>query len=146
MASANFTNLAKHILDGNTIFDGSTHSYKCLLVSGAGTVLSNLDAWNDRADVTNEVTGTGYTAGGVAVTHSQGAVNTTDNSCTVTFGNLAPGWASSTITAEGAIIYRTTGVAANDLLVAFVDFGGAVASTSGDFNITFTSGLTLDVG
>jgi hypothetical protein len=141
MPSANFRNLPDHLARAAINF--GTASFKCLLLSSVPSE-ANLDAWVDRADVTGEVTGTGYTAGGVAVTCTVGAVDTTNNRVPVTFANLAPGWTGSTISAAAAIVYQDTGVAANDRLVTMVDFGGTVSSTAGNYSVTFSTPLYIN--
>lgn len=140
MASANFRNLPDHLARAAVNF--ASDSFKVLLVSSVPSE-ANLDAWVNRSDVTNEVTGTGYAAGGVAVTATVGAVDTTNNRVGVTFGNLAPGW-TGTITAVGAIIYKSTGTASTDKLVQFVDFGGTVSSTAAAYNVTFSAPLYIN--
>ena len=141
MPSANFRNLPDHLARGAINF--ATDSFKCMLVSAVPSE-ANLDAWVNRSDVTTEVTGTGYTAGGVAVTDTVGSVDTTNNRVSITFGNLSPGWTSSTITAVAAIIYKSTGTASTDKLVTMVDFGGTVSSSAGNFSVTFSTPLYIN--
>jgi hypothetical protein len=141
MASSNFRNLADHLAKAAINF--STASFKCLLVSSVPSE-ANLDSWINRSDVTNEVTGTGYTAGGVAVTATVGAVDTTNNRVPITFGNLSPGWTSATITALGAVIYLSSGTSTTDKLIQFVDFSGTVSSTNGNYSVTFTTPLYIN--
>lgn len=140
MASANFRNLPDHLARAAINF--ASDSFKVLLVSSVPSE-ANLDAWVNRSDVTNEVTGTGYTAGGVAVTATVGSLDTTNNRVPVTFTDLTPGW-TGTISAAGAIIYKSTGTASTDKLVQFVDFGGTVSSTAAAFNVDFTSPLYIN--
>lgn len=146
--SQNFTALAKHIAEADIDFGADTF-YLLLLDNGAKPTESELDTWIDRADVdtaTREVTGTGYTAGGVAVTATvEASADITNNNIEVTFTNLAPGWTTSTISSIGGILYKSTGAAANDLLISFVDFDATVSSTAGDFNVTFLTPLTISV-
>jgi hypothetical protein len=142
MASANFRNLADHLAKAAINF--STDSFKVILVSSVPSE-TNLDSWINRSDVTNEVAATGgYTAGGVAVTATVGALDTTNKRVPVTFGNLSPGWTSATISAVGAIIYKSTGTSTTDKLVQFVDFSGTVASTSGNYSVTFSTPLYIN--
>lgn len=141
MASANFRNLSDHLARGAINF--ATASFKCLLTSSVPSE-SNLDTWVNRSDVTNEVTGTAYTAGGVAVTATVSAVDTTNNRVSITFSNLAPGWTSSTITALAGIIYVSTGTDTTDKLVTMVDFAGSVASSNGNFSVTFSTPLYIN--
>jgi hypothetical protein len=53
-----------------------------------------------------------------------------------------PTWTSSTITARTGVLYKYVapgGTTANQYLVAILDFGGDITSTSGDFKVTFPS-------
>ena len=139
MASANYSNLPLHLANGAINF--GTASFKCLLHSSVPSE-TNLDAWVNRSDVTNEVTGTGYTAGGTAVTATVSAVDTTNNRVSITFSNTS--WASSTITALAASVYVNTGTASTDKLVTMIDFGGSVSSTNGTFTVTFSTPLYIN--
>lgn len=138
MASANALILPKRLADA--YFTGT---FKILLVSSLPSE-SDLDTFDFRADVANEVTGTGYTAGGVAVTLTVGAVDATNNRVPVTIGNLAPGWTGSTISAVGGWLYKGVGSAATDELIQFLDFGGTVTSTASNFNVDFTAPLYIN--
>ena len=141
MASANFRNLPVALAKAQ--IDFSTATFKALLVTAVPSE-SNLDTWVDRADVTTEHAASGaYTTGGFAVTASVGAVDTANNRVDITFAASNPVFTESTISAAGAIVYVSTGVAANDLLVAFVDFGATVESTNGDYSVTFSSPLRI---
>jgi hypothetical protein len=137
MPSANARILPKRLADA--YFTGS---FKFLLVSAAPSE-ANLDAWDFRNDVTNEVTGTGYTAGGVPVTVTVGAVDTANNRVAITISNLSPGWTTATINAVGGWLYKNVGTAATDDLIAFVDFGSAVVSTASDFSVTFSAPIYI---
>lgn len=141
MASANFTNLPRHLAKADIDFDTAT--FKVLLVSSIPSE-ANLDAWVYRSDVTNEVTGTGYTAGGIAQAFTLDAVDTTNNRQSVTYTNITNGWTSSTISAVGAIIYQNTGTASTDRLLHFIDFGGTVSSSNGNFSITYSAPFYLN--
>jgi len=142
MASQNYTNLPRALALGQINF--STDTFKVLLHTSVPTE-ANLDAWDNRASVTNEVTaGNGYTAGGFACTASVSAKDTVNNRVSVTFSTVNPVAQNSTISAAAASIYKSTGTAANDTLVAMVDFGGVVASSNGDFSISFTNPLYIN--
>jgi hypothetical protein len=79
---------------------------------------------------TNEVVGTGYTAGGNTLTNV-----TPTTSGTTGFTDFADTtWSTSTITARGAMIYNSTN---GNRAVAILDFGSDKTSTSGDFTIVF---------
>lgn len=68
-----------------------------------------------------------------------------NNKVPITFAPTTanPQYTGSTISSVGAIIYLSTGTAANDLLVAFVDFGGTVSSSSGNYSVTFSTALDI---
>jgi len=136
MASENFRQLTRHLAKADIDFD--TADLRVLLVSSIPSE-TNLDEWVDRADVTNEVTGPGYTAGGISQPYTLEAFDSANNRQAITYTNRANGWTDATITAVGAIIYKHTGVAADDLLLHFVDFGGTVTSTAGNYSITYTA-------
>lgn len=140
MASTNFTNLTRALATGG--HDFSSDTLKVMLVSSVPSE-ANFDAWANRSDVTNEITGTGYTAGGISQAYTLDALDTTNNRQSVTLTNISNGWTSATISAVGAIIYQNTGTAATDKLISFVDFGGTVAVAAGNYSITYTTPLYI---
>jgi hypothetical protein len=94
------------------------------------------DAHDFFNDITNEVTGTGYTAGGATLTSA--SITYTGASNVLKLDGDDTSWASSTITARYAIIYDATpGTAATNPLIAYVDFGADVTSTAGTFTISW---------
>lgn len=141
MASSNFLALTDHLARAGINF--AADSFKVLLVSSVPSE-ANLDTWANRSDVSNEVSGTGYTAGGVAIALTVGSVDAANNRLAITPANLTPGWTSATITAVGAIIFKSTGNAATDKLISFVDFGETVSSTNGSYAITFSAPLYIN--
>lgn len=139
MASTNSLFLPKRLADA--YFGSGT--FKMLLVSSVPSE-SDFDSFDFRNDITNEVSGSGYTAGGFAVTPTVSAVDTTNNRVSVSFADISPALATATVSAAGGWIYKDTGNAATDELVQFVDFGGTVSSTAGAFNIDFTSPIYIN--
>lgn len=85
---------------------------------------------------TNEVVGTGYTAGGNTLAISTGPTSGNNNSSIptafVSFSNTS--WASSSITARGALIYNST---QGNKSVAVLDFGADKTTANTTFLITF---------
>lgn len=112
--------------------DLDTDTFKMLLATSAYT--PNKDTHDFRDDVTNEVSGTGYTAGGatlsgVSVTYDAG----TDQ---VQISWTDPTWPSSTITARTAVIYKYRGGAASaDELIAYCTESSDISSTGGTFTV-----------
>jgi hypothetical protein len=122
MASIVYDSFLADVFAGNCT---TASTYKAMLVTSAYT--EDRGAHSKRSSVTNEVTGTGYTAGGVTLTLTA-SLNTTTHILTLTIPTAT--WASSTITARKLIVYRSTGTAANDNLVCCVDNGADLISNS----------------
>jgi hypothetical protein len=136
MASLIYNSCVDDLARGAIDFD--TDTFKIMLVSSSYT--PNKDTHDKRDDVTNEVTGSGYTAGGAA---SACTVTKDTANDKVTLGFAATSWNSATVTAAGAVIYKSRGGASSaDELVAFIDFGGDVSSNGGTFTVG-TSTITL---
>ncbi len=136
MASLVYNSAVDDMARGLIDFDSDT--FKAMLVTS--TYSPNKDTHDKRDDVTNEVTGTGYTAGGAtcAVTVTK---DTANDKVTITLGSVS--WSSSTITARGCVYYKSRGGASSaDEIVAYNDFGGDVSTTGGTFSVA-ASTITL---
>ena len=95
-----------------------------------------------KDDVSNEVAGTVYSAGG----NTLGSVTLTQTGGTIKFDAADTSWSSATITsARGAVIYDDT--VASDPLIAYIDFGSDFSSSNGTFTIAFNAGgiFTIDL-
>jgi hypothetical protein len=136
MASLIYNSALNDMATGAIDFD--TNSFKIILVTSSYT--PNKDTHTKRSDVTNEISGTGYTSGGVstAVTVTN---DTANDRIDINFADVS--WASATLTAAAAVIYKTTGTASTDNLVAYLDFAGNVISTNGTFTVDITSPLRI---
>ena len=95
------------------------------------TSSASLDAATTAYTTSNEVSGTGYTAKGGALTRVD--PTTSGTTAFTDFADLT--FSSSTITANGALIFNDT--ASGDPAVAVLAFGGDKSSTNGDFTIQF---------
>lgn len=130
MASLIFNSALRDEAIGSIDFD--TDTFKVMLVTSAYT--PNKDTHTKRSDVTNEVSGTGYTAGGTASAVSVAAVDTVNDRVVITFG--AVNWPGATITARGAVYYKSRGGASSaDELIAYDDFGADITATAGTFSL-----------
>jgi len=122
------------LMKGNVV--PSSDTYKMMLCTNAYTPSKASHA--KRSDVTNEVSGTGYTAGGVTTTCTITAASGNSDKETLAFSNGV--WSSSTITARYAVIYKSRGGAASaDNLVGWIDFGSDVTDTNGTFTVTLST-------
>jgi len=118
--------------------DFDTDTFKILLVTSSYT--PNKDTHDKRDDVTNEVSGTGYSAGG-ATSATTVTKDTANDKVTISFA--ATSWATSTITARGAVVYKSRGGASSaDELVCYIDFGADVSSSAATFSVG-SSTITL---
>ncbi len=125
----------------NALIDLTDDTIKILLVTSAYT--PDIDTHTRRSFISNEVSGTGYTAGGNTLS---GKSVTQDNANDrMVFDATDSEWTSSTITARGAVIYKDTGVAANDNLICYLDFVTDQSSSNGTFTVQFNASgiLTL---
>ena len=113
---------------GTSVARGATtaDTFKIALYTSSAT----LDATTTAYAVTNETSGTGYTAGGNTLT----TVAPTSSGTTAFLDFNDTTWATATITANGALIYNST---QGDKAVAVLAFGGDKTSTAGDFTIIF---------
>lgn len=120
----------------NKEIDLNSDTIKGALVTSAYTF--DQDAHDYFNDITNEVVGTGYTAGGATVANPSIAYDTGTNVFKFDGDDLA--WAASTITARGLVIYDSTPASdATRPLIAFVDFGADFISSAGAFNVAFAA-------
>lgn len=110
----------------------ASDSIKVLLVDNtyAPTVSSTHEF---KSDVSGEITGTGYTAGGVALANKAVTADATNHKGKFDADDAV--WSSATFTAYGAVLYKDTGTPATSPLVGFVDFGGAKPVSGGSFTI-----------
>jgi hypothetical protein len=106
--------------------DMDTDTFKIALYTSA----ANLDASTTVYTTSNEVTGTGYTAGGNTLTGA--TVTLTGTTAFVDFSDTS--WSTATITARGALIYNSS---KSDKAIAVLDFGSDKTSTGGTFTIQF---------
>lgn len=121
------TSFKVELLQGVHNFTNTTGDvFKIALYTSSAT----LDSTTTTYTTTNEVVGTGYTAGGNTLTNV-----TPTSSGTTAFTDFADTtWSTATITARGALIYNST---ESDKAVAVLDFGSDKTSTAGNFTIVF---------
>jgi hypothetical protein len=120
--------------------DSDADTFKAMLVTSSYT--PNKGTHAKRSDVTNEVTGTGYTAGGVTCACTP-ALNTTTHVMVLTFAAVS--WATSTITARGMVIYKSrSGSSSADELVGYLDFNSNISSAGGTFSVAASTLTTTN--
>jgi hypothetical protein len=121
------TSFKKELLEaGHNFLASGGHAFKIALFTSAAT----LSAATTVYAATNEVSGTGYTAGGNTLTN----INPTSSGTTAFTDFNDTSWTTATITARGALIYNSTSA---NKAVAVLDFGTDQTSTAGTFSIVF---------
>ena len=129
MASVIYNSYKDEVMEGSIAY--LTDTIKVALVTSTYTY--NIDSHTRFSDITNEVVGTGYTAGGATLgtktctqdnTNDRGVMDAADTT-----------WTTSTITARGAIIYKSTGTSSTSPLIAYIDFVSDKSSSGTDFQI-----------
>lgn len=110
--------LGEHDLDTDVI--------KLALYTSSAT----LDASTTAYTTSNEVVGTGYTAGGNTL--SGATVSLSGTTAFVDFSDTS--WTTATITARGALIYNSS---KSNKAIAVLDFGADKTSTAGTFTVQF---------
>jgi len=128
--SGNFmcTSFKQELLTGTHNFTNSSgNTFRLALYTNSASFTAATTAYT----TSNEVSGTGYTAKGAALTNVTPTTSSTTaltDFADVTFG-------SSTITARGALIFNDS--ASGDPTVLVLDFGSDKESSSGDFVVVF---------
>ena len=130
------TSFLQELMQGLQDFTTSTgNSFKAALYEATATYNASTTAYA----VTNEVSGTNYTAGGVAVTNGTSPQSTNASatagvaywtpSASITYTNV-----TLTTAFDAVLIYNNTN---SNRSVAVLAFGGDKTSTNGDFTIVF---------
>ena len=121
--------------------DWDTDTIKVMLTTSSYT--PDQDAHDYKADVTNEVTATGYTAGGGEITNTTLTYTSGTNTLSYDGDNVA--WTiTGTLTFRYGVIYDDT--ATDDPLIAYIDFGEDQTIVDGTLTFNFSSdGILEDV-
>ena len=104
-------------------------TFKIALYSTLATLNSTTTVYTTQ----DEVTGTGYVAGGNTLVISQAPTSTnTETVAWLNFENSS--WANATFSADGALIYNST---QGNKAVAVLNFGSTKTTTNHTFTVTF---------
>ena len=133
MASILYHKFKELALKGDLDLD--TDTIKIALVTSSYT--PNVDH-NYFDEITNEVSGDGYTAGGETMSGLSVAIDTTNDRVEVDASDVV--WTEADgFTAAGAVIYKSTGVSSTSPLIMYVDFGGDKVAGGDTFTIQWNS-------
>lgn len=107
---------------------------KCMLLTNAAA--PNQIAHDFISDLDGqEVTGTGYTAGGQALVNA--VVTNATNAASFDADDVE--WPTSTISAQFAVLYYNTGTNTTGRVLSYLDFGTTEVSSAGSFKITWNA-------
>lgn len=109
------------------------NTFKIALYTSSATLGASTTAYS----TSNEVTGTGYSAGGNTLT----SVSPTTSGTTAYVDFADTTWSNSTITANGALIYNAN---SSNAAVVTLAFGSDKSSSNGDFVIVFPTANATD--
>lgn len=121
----------KNQYDGTAVVDYDTDTIKVSLHTSSE--VPDQDADDFFNDVTNEISGTNYTAGGVTLGSKAVSYTTGTNVFALDAGDAQ--WTSASFTARIAAHYKSTGTGSTSPLISYVDFGGDETVASGTFTI-----------
>ena len=113
-------------LDGAQNLGSGGNTLKIALYTSSASLGATTTAYS----TTNEVSGTGYTAGGVTLSSQAVAYDSSNN--VAYFDAADPSWSSATITARGALIYNNS---KSNASIAVLDFGSDFSSSNGTFQV-----------
>jgi hypothetical protein len=109
------------------------NTFKIALYTSSATLGASTTAYS----TSNEITGTGYSAGGNTLT----SVSPTTSGTTAYVDFADTTWSNSTITANGALIYNAN---SSNAAVVTLAFGSDKSSSNGDFVIVFPTANATD--
>ena len=124
ISQAMCSSFKEELLQG--IHDFLTDTFMIALYTSSATLGASTTAYT----TSNEVVGTGYTAGGNTLSGT--TVSLSGTTAFVDFSDST--WSTATITARGALIYNSS---KSDKAVAVLDFGADKTSTAGNFTVQF---------
>ena len=117
-------------LDGAQNLGNGGNTLKIALYTSSASLGATTSAYT----TSNEVSGTGYTAGGATLSSQAVAYDSTNQ--VAYFDAADPAWSTATITARGALIYNNS---KSNASIAVLDFGSDYTSTAGTFTIQLPS-------
>jgi hypothetical protein len=135
ISTAMTTSFKSELMSALHNFDNpSGNTFKIALYTSSATLGASTTAYSSSDEVAN---GNGYTTGGNTLT----SVSPTTSGTTAYVDFADTTWTSSTITANGALIYNNTN--ANRAVVTLA-FGSDKSSSNGDFQIVFPTANATD--
>lgn len=140
MASGVYNQFKAEVMKGT--YNLPSDTIKCALLNNSHAFDADNDGWSSVS--ANEISGTGYTAGGTTLANVAVTADDTDDEGVFDADDAA--WSSSSFTAYHAVIYDDTTTTPADALICSIDFGGAQTVTSGTFTIQWAAEGIVNIG
>lgn len=117
----------------NKEVDWAADTINCMLCTSSYTPAQT---HQDKADITNEVAGTGYTAGGATLGSKTESYTAGTGVYAIDAANVT--WTTSTITARTAVLYDDTPAAeADQAIICYQQSDADVSTTAGTFTVAW---------
>lgn len=140
MADVVYNHFKAKIMDGTIDLD--TDDVRVALLTSNYTPDKDAHHYWDEVNA-NEVSGTGYTAGGQLLSGKAVTIDDTDDEGVFDADDVT--WTNSSITARYAVVFKSTSQASTSDLVCAFDFGSDKTSSSGDFTISWNDEGVLNL-
>ena len=126
ITSAVCNSFKTEILTGTHNFTNGGHTFKIALFTSSASLSKSTTAYS----TSNEVSGTNYSAGGIALTNVTPALS--GDTAVIDFSDAT--FTNVTVTARGCLIYNSS---ASNKAVAVIDFGSDQSASGSNFVISF---------
>ena len=126
ITSAVCNSFKTEILTGTHNFTNGGHTFKVALFTSSASLSKSTTAYS----TSNEVSGTNYSAGGIALTNVTPALS--GDTAVIDFSDAT--FTNVTVTARGCLIYNSS---ASNKAVAVIDFGSDQSASGSNFVISF---------
>lgn len=140
MADTVMNSFKKKLMEGS--IDLVNDTIKFMLLTSTHVINADTHEFIDDVSV-NEVSGTGYTAGGATLGTKTVTQDNTDDEGVFDAADIS--WPSSSITARYGVLYKDTGTPATSPIIGVFDFGEDKTSDAGDFNVTINAEGLLNI-
>lgn len=123
--------------------DFTADTLKVMFATSAYT--PDQDAHDFRNDVTNEVTGTGYSSGGVTVAGQSWTYDSASNEVRLVFNDVVIGPGASVTGIRVGVLYKSVGTSATDPLIGYIVLDGDQTVSGGTYTLDIDATTALKI-
>lgn len=132
MASGVYNQFKSKLMTGAYNLGAAGNTIRIALMNNSHSFVAENDVWSDVS--ANQISGTGYTAGGATLANKAVSIDDTDDEGVFDADDVS--WTSASFTAYHAVLYNAS--VTNDLILS-IDFGGQQTVTAGTFTIQWNT-------